>query len=60
VTEDDVAKNIICGPDPEQILRKTREYIEAGFDHVYYHQVGTKQEAFLEFAQSELLPALRN
>ena len=58
VTEDDVAKVIPCGPDPEVHLAGIREYLDAGFDHVYVHQVGPDQEGFLDFVATELLPAL--
>jgi hypothetical protein len=30
------------------------EFADAGFDHVYIHQVGRDQESFLRFARSEL------
>ena len=33
-----------------------REYVDAGYDHVYLHQVGPDQEGFLEFASATLLP----
>ena len=55
VTQDDVAENVPCGPDPEPILEQIRAYDEAGFDHVYIHQIGPDQEGFLRFAQRELL-----
>lgn len=56
VTEDDVAERVVCGPDPEPYLGKIGEYAEAGYDHVYLHQVGPDQEGFLRFAERELLP----
>jgi coenzyme F420-dependent glucose-6-phosphate dehydrogenase len=58
VTEDQVAEQIACGPDPEVHLAKVQPFIDAGFDHVYLHQVGPDQEGFLRFAQKELLPRL--
>ena len=58
VTEDDVAKQISCGPDPEVHLEKIQPFIEAGFDHVYLHQIGPDQEGFFRFAERELLPRL--
>jgi len=58
VTEDQVAEAITCGPDPETHLAKIRTYIEAGFDHVYLHQVGPDQAGFLRWAERELLPKL--
>ena len=33
-----------------------RVFAEAGYDHVYLHQVGPDQEGFLGFAERELLP----
>jgi hypothetical protein len=59
VTEDEVAEAVPCGPDPEPHLAKVREYLDAGFDHVYLHQVGPDQRGFIDFAARELLPALR-
>ena len=58
VTEDQVAESIPCGPDPEPVLEQVRQYLDAGFDHLYFHQVGPDQEGFLEFATRELLPRL--
>ncbi len=58
VTEDMVAEAIPCGPDPEIHLRAIRRYLDAGYDHVYLHQVGPDQEGFIEMAARELLPTL--
>ena len=58
VTEEDVAKQISCGPDPEVHLAKVKPFIDAGFDHVYLHQIGPDQEGFFRFAEKELLPRL--
>jgi coenzyme F420-dependent glucose-6-phosphate dehydrogenase len=58
VTEDDVAAAVICGPDPEPYLQKLNEYLEAGFDHLYLHQVGPDQEGFFAFCRDELIPRL--
>ena len=57
--EDDVVGDIACGPDPAVHLSAIRAYVDAGYDHVYVHQVGPDQAAFLEFAGEELLPQLR-
>lgn len=40
-------------------MKKIREFVEAGFDHVYIHQVGPEQEGFFGFYEWEILPALR-
>jgi coenzyme F420-dependent glucose-6-phosphate dehydrogenase len=56
--EDHVAESIVCGPDPGRHVAAIREHVDAGYDHVYFHQVGPDQEGFLEFAERELLPRL--
>jgi coenzyme F420-dependent glucose-6-phosphate dehydrogenase len=59
VREDDVAQVIICGPDPERHIAGVKEFIDAGFDHVYVHQIGPDQEGFFRFYAQEVLPKLR-
>ena len=58
VTEEQVAEEVVCGPDPERHLAKIREYIDAGYDHVYIHQVGPDQDGFFAFYQKEILSKL--
>jgi G6PDH family F420-dependent oxidoreductase len=58
VTEDEVAEEIVCGPDPERHLEKIREYEKGGFDHVCIHQVGPDQAGFFRFYAREILPKL--
>ncbi len=55
VTEDAVAETVVCGPDPQPYLEGARQYADAGYDHIYFHQVGRDQEGFLRFAERELL-----
>jgi G6PDH family F420-dependent oxidoreductase len=59
VSEDDIAEAIICGPDPERHRTGIQEFIDAGFDHVYIHQIGPDQEGFFRFYQKEILPKFR-
>ena len=54
VTEDDVAASVVCGPDVEKYVEKVKAFTDAGFDHVYFHQVGRDQEGFLAFWRDEL------
>jgi len=56
LTEDDIAEAVICGPDPERHLEAIREHEQAGYDHVYVHQVGRDQESFFRFYEKEILP----
>jgi len=55
--EDDIAASIVCGPDPERHREAIQEYVDAGYDHVYVHQVGPDQGGFFEFYEREVLPS---
>jgi coenzyme F420-dependent glucose-6-phosphate dehydrogenase len=55
--EEDIAESVVCGPDPERHRAAIEEYVDAGYDHVYVHQIGPHQEGFLEFYEREVLPA---
>ena len=60
VRKDDVAESIPCGPDVEAHVKAVREFVDAGFTDVAVVQVGgDTQPAFLDWAERELLPALR-
>jgi coenzyme F420-dependent glucose-6-phosphate dehydrogenase len=58
VREEDVAKAVVCGPDPERHRQAIRQFLEAGIDRVYVHQVGPDQEGFFRFYEREVLPKL--
>jgi hypothetical protein len=58
VTEEQVAEEIVCGPDPAKHLDKIREYAKAGYDHVCVHQVGPDQAGFMRFYEREILPRM--
>jgi G6PDH family F420-dependent oxidoreductase len=60
VTPDDVAAQIACGPDVEEHVEKIKPYIEAGYTDIALVQIGAdEQQPFAEWAERELLPALR-
>lgn len=58
VTKDDATATTPCGPDVEPILESVREFKSAGYDHLYFHQIGDDQEGFLRFWTESLHPAL--
>lgn len=58
VTEEDATESVPCGPDVEPILESVHSYLDAGFDHLYFHQIGPDQDGFLRFWSEELAPAL--
>jgi G6PDH family F420-dependent oxidoreductase len=52
---DELEETLTLGPDADEYLDQIRKYDEAGYTHVYFHQIGPDQDAFLSFAQDELL-----
>ena len=55
--EDDVAELVACGPDPDDHIALIEKFADAGFDHVYVHQVGPEQHAAIDFYEEEVLPS---
>ncbi|HZO09186.1 MAG TPA: LLM class flavin-dependent oxidoreductase, partial [Myxococcota bacterium] len=58
LTEEMVAKTIICGPDPARHVDAIRKAERTGYTHFCVHQVGPEQERFIEFYEREVFPAL--
>ena len=58
ISPEDVSQKTPCGPDPEPVLELAHQAIEAGVDHLYFHQIGDDQEGFVEFWSGEIQPAL--
>ena len=59
VTPEQVGEQLGCGPDVEEHITKIRPFIDAGFTEIALVQIGAEQQPFLEWAENELLPALR-
>ena len=58
ITTEQVGEKVVCGPDAGAIVEKIGMFTDAGFDQVFLHQVGPRQEEFLAFAKDELLPSI--
>jgi coenzyme F420-dependent glucose-6-phosphate dehydrogenase len=58
LTRDQVADAVVCGPDADRHREAIDEFVQAGFDHVYVHQVGPDQEGFMRFYEREILGAV--
>jgi G6PDH family F420-dependent oxidoreductase len=56
VTDETIAEAIVCGPDPRPHLEKIQAFADAGYTHVYVHQVGRDQEGFMRFYQESVMP----
>ncbi len=58
VTPEMIAESIPCGPDVTPLLESVDQALDAGADHIYFHQIGPDQEGFIEFWKKELEPEL--
>ena len=59
VTEQMTGESVVCGPDVDSHVKALQEYADAGYDEVYVGQMGTEQEPFFEFYETDVLPRLR-
>jgi coenzyme F420-dependent glucose-6-phosphate dehydrogenase len=46
VRREDLANDILCGNDADAIVDRAAKAIDAGVDHLYFHQIGDDQEGF--------------
>jgi hypothetical protein len=61
VRPEDVAEAILCGSDVDTFVEAIRAFPEAGYTQVALVQIGGDQQApFIEWANRDLLPALRS
>ncbi len=58
VTEDALAEQVVCGPDAGRHAQAIQQYVDAGYDHVYVHQIGPEQDGMIEFYATEVMPRL--
>jgi G6PDH family F420-dependent oxidoreductase len=56
VTPEVISEQTPCGPEVQPILDSIQEYVDAGFTHIYVHQVGENQQEFIDMARREILP----
>ena len=60
VTAEMIAEAVPCGPDLAPIVERVQSMVDAGIDHVYFHQIGPDQEGFGDFWRDELGDAVRS
>lgn len=58
ITADDLAEKLPLGPDPDRHVEAIKAFVDAGYDHVYIHQIGPDQDGFFDFFTRELAPRL--
>jgi alkanesulfonate monooxygenase SsuD/methylene tetrahydromethanopterin reductase-like flavin-dependent oxidoreductase (luciferase family) len=59
VTPDDVRGVAACGPDPRRHLEVTRQFVDAGFDHLALLNAGPDPNGFFAFFARDLAEPLR-
>lgn len=59
VSPEEAAGSMPCGPSVEAVVDTVTTYLDAGYDHLYFHQIGPDQDGFFRFWQAELQPALK-
>ena len=57
--EAELRKAVLVDHDAASLAQRIADLVHLGFDRVYVHHVGKDQNAFLDRAAAELLPALR-
>ena len=58
ITPDDLAEKLPLGPDPDRHVEAIKAFVDAGYDHVYIHQIGPDQDGFFDFFTREIAPRL--
>ncbi|QLD91015.1 TIGR03557 family F420-dependent LLM class oxidoreductase [Natronomonas salina] len=57
VDREDIAEQVVCGPDADDFIEKIEAFVDSGFESVHVHQIGQQQEEFLEFYEEEVMPS---
>ena len=58
VEPEDLDGKIAAGPDPEEHIDLINKFVDAGYTHIWVHQIGPDQDGFFNFYESQVLPKL--
>jgi G6PDH family F420-dependent oxidoreductase len=58
VHPEDLEGKVACGPDPDRHLENIAKFVDAGYTHIWIHQIGPDQDGFFDFYESRILPSL--
>jgi len=58
VSEEAATENVVCGPDPDRHIEEIQKFADAGYDHIWIHQIGPDQDGFFTFYEDQVLPKL--
>ncbi len=59
VDRDTATEDVACGNDVDEHVAAIGAFVDAGYDHVWVHNIGPNQDAFFDFYRNKVLPALR-
>lgn len=59
VGSDVILQGTCISDDPQEHVEHARQYLELGFDHLFFHSAATDQRGFIEAYGREVLPRLR-
>ena len=59
VPREQVGEQIVTGNDPKAHLDRVRQYLDAGVDEVYVHQIGPDMDGFFRGWADHVLPEVR-
>jgi len=54
-----ITEGMPLGADPQKHIDGIKQFVDAGFDRVYIHQVGPNQNAFFDFYGDKVMPHLQ-
>jgi coenzyme F420-dependent glucose-6-phosphate dehydrogenase len=60
VSEEEATATVPCGPDVEPVVASVQRFVDAGYDQIYFHQIGPDQDGFFDFWTGSLQPALES
>ncbi|EMA40026.1 TIGR03557 family F420-dependent LLM class oxidoreductase [Halobiforma nitratireducens] len=55
--DDIVESSTLTDPDPQAHVDSIQQAIDAGYDHVYFHQIGDEQELAIELYETDVIPS---
>ena len=58
VEPEDLDGKIAAGPDAEEHIDLINKYVDAGYTHIWVHQIGPEQEGFFKFYERQIIPRL--
>jgi coenzyme F420-dependent glucose-6-phosphate dehydrogenase len=59
VTQEQITKEVACGPNLQKHVELIKNYLDAGYKKVTIHNIGPYQEEFFKFYKEHVIPAVK-